>query len=61
MDWGGIDYSSMTLEWDYQKITCKISMSGFVVNVLSKFQCYNKNHLQDTLSIYITPVYGAKM
>jgi hypothetical protein len=36
--WGGAVYSGMTLKWDYQKRTQAISMPGYVVNVLSKFQ-----------------------
>jgi hypothetical protein len=32
-DWGGTLYSGMTLKWDYQKLTCDISLPGYVVSV----------------------------
>jgi hypothetical protein len=43
IDLGGTLYSDMTLNWDYQKRTCTMSMSGCVANVLSKFQHDNPN------------------
>jgi hypothetical protein len=49
----------MTLELDYQKRTCDISMPENVVYVLSKFQRDTPKHPQHTPSRYVTPVYGA--
>jgi hypothetical protein len=37
-DWGGTVYSGITLDWDYNKRTCDISMPGYIINVLNKFQ-----------------------
>jgi hypothetical protein len=37
-DWTVKVYSGMTLQWDYKRKTCDISMSGYVSNVLGKFQ-----------------------
>jgi hypothetical protein len=59
-DWEGKVYSGMTLQRDYKNRTCDISMTGYVANVLSKFQHDKAKHPQDTPSRYITPVYGAK-
>jgi hypothetical protein len=59
-DWVGKVYSGMTLNWDYQKLTCDISMTGYVANVLNKFQHATPKQPQDTTSKYITPSYGAK-
>jgi hypothetical protein len=59
-DWTAKVYSGMTVNWDYKKRTCDISMPGYVSNVLSKFQHGAPNHPQHTLSRYVTPVYGAK-
>jgi hypothetical protein len=59
-DWGGTVYSGMTLNWDYQKRTCDISMPGYVANVLNKFQHTTAKQPQDTPSKYVTPSYGAK-
>jgi hypothetical protein len=59
-DWGGTVYSGMMLNWDYQKCTCDIFMSGYITNVLNKFQHEIPKHHQHTPSNYITPIYGAK-
>jgi hypothetical protein len=50
----------MTLKWDYDTRTCKISMPGYISNVLSKFQHDSPRHPQRTPSRYVTPVYGTK-
>jgi hypothetical protein len=50
----------MTLKWDCKKMTCDISMPGYVSNVLSKFQHDAPKHPQHTPSRYVTTVYGAK-
>jgi hypothetical protein len=49
----------MTLEWDYRKGTCDISMPGYVANVLKKFQHDTPRNPQHTPSKYVTPFYGA--
>jgi hypothetical protein len=59
-DWSAMVYSGMTLKWDYDKLTCDISMPGYVSNVLSKFQHDSPKHPQHTSSRYVTPVYGTK-
>jgi hypothetical protein len=38
MDWEGTVYSGITLDWDYKKLTCDISMPGYITNVLNRFQ-----------------------
>jgi hypothetical protein len=50
----------MTLTWDYQKLTCDISVPGYVTNVLNKFQHDAPKHPQHTPSKYVTPIYGSK-
>jgi hypothetical protein len=37
MYWDGTVYSGITLDWDYNKRTCDISMLGYIFNVLNKF------------------------
>jgi hypothetical protein len=59
-DWASTVYSGMTLKWDYKNRTCDISMPGYVLNVLSKFQYDSPKHPQHTLSSYVTPVYVTK-
>jgi hypothetical protein len=60
-DWDGTVYSSITLDWDYNKRTCDISMPGYIFNVLNKFQHDTPKTPQHTPSRYVTPVYGVKM
>jgi hypothetical protein len=52
-DWMATVSSGMTLEWDYEKRTCNISMSGYVSMVLSKFQHDAPKHPQHTPSRYV--------
>jgi hypothetical protein len=59
-DWTATVYSVMTLKWDYTHRICDISMHGYVINVLSKFQHDAPKHPQHTPPKYVTPVYGAK-
>jgi hypothetical protein len=59
-DWTATVYSGMTLKWDYKNRTCDISMTGYVSNVLSKFQHDAPKHPQHTPARYVTPVYGAE-
>jgi hypothetical protein len=60
-DWDGKVYSGLTLDWDYTKRTCDISMPVYIFNVLNKFQHEKPKTSQHTPSRYVTPVYGAKM
>jgi hypothetical protein len=60
-DWDGKVYSGIIFEWDYNKHTCDISMPGYILNVLNKFQHHTPKAPQHTPSRYFTPVYGAKM
>jgi hypothetical protein len=60
-DWEGTVYSGITLDWDYKKRTCGISIPGYITNVLNKFQHDAPRTPQHTPSKYSTPVYGAKM
>jgi hypothetical protein len=60
-DWDGTVYSGITLDWDYNKRTCDISMPGCIFNVLNKFQHDTPKIPQYTPSRHVTPVYGAKM
>ena len=38
VDWMGMLYCGITLKWDYQKQTCKLSMPGYVKQAVTKFQ-----------------------
>jgi hypothetical protein len=60
-DWDGTIYSGITLDWDYNKLNCDISMPGYIINVLKKIQHDTPKTPQHTPSRYVTPVDGAKM
>jgi hypothetical protein len=60
-DWTATLYSGITLKWYYKNKTCKISMPGYVSNVLSKFQHEAPKHPQHTPWRYVTPVYSANI
>jgi hypothetical protein len=47
-DWEGTVYSGITLDWDYKKRTCDISMPGYITNVFNKFQHESPRTPQDT-------------
>ena len=61
VDWDPDYYLGVTLKWDYEKRTCKMSMPGYVKEALLKFQhewngraCYSPSPF--------TPIqYGKKM
>jgi hypothetical protein len=59
-NWEAKVYSGMSLKWDYKNRTCDIAISGYVSNVLSKFQHDAPKHPHHTLSKFVTPVYRAK-
>jgi hypothetical protein len=50
-DWDGTVYSGITLDWDYNKRNCDISMPGYIINVLNKFQHDTPKTPQHTPSI----------
>jgi hypothetical protein len=52
-DWTATMYSGMTLKWDYKNRRCEISMTGYVSNVLIKFQHDSLKHPQHTPSRYV--------
>ena len=52
-------YFGMTLEWDYEKRTCKLSMPEYVKQVLCKFQHILKQKCYSP-SPFTPPIYGKK-
>ena len=38
VDWTGTLYCGITLKWDYRQWTCKLSMPGYVQQIVTKFQ-----------------------
>ena len=37
-DWEGKKYSGIDLKWDYDKITCRANMDGYILDLRKKYQ-----------------------
>ena len=57
--WDPDYYLSITLEWDYNKRTCKLSMPEYVKQALIKFK-HNLEQKCYSPSPYTPPIYGKK-
>ena len=61
IDWKGTLYLGLTLKWDYQKRIVDISMPGYIVVALHKFQHPAPERRQDAPHAWNVPTYGAKI
>eukprot|EP00957_Ditylum_brightwellii_P101449 7731513-Ditylum_brightwellii.AAC.1 len=57
-DLSGGRYCGITIEWDYEHGHVDLSMSGYILNVLMKFQHALPKRQQDELHKHIPPQYG---
>jgi hypothetical protein len=60
-NWEGQRYCGLTLEWDYDKCTCDISMPGYIERALQRFTHPPPTRPQHSLHAWTKPDYGAKM
>jgi hypothetical protein len=61
VDWKAEYYLGMTIKWDYNNRTAKISMPGYVQEALLEFQHDGSNEIKcHSPSPYTPPVYGKK-
>jgi hypothetical protein len=60
-DWDGQRYCGLTLEWDYAKRTCDISMPGYIERALQRFTHPPPTRPQHSPHAWTKPDYGAKM
>ena len=37
-DWEGKKYAGIDFKWDYEKITCRETMDGYILELRNKFQ-----------------------
>jgi hypothetical protein len=58
-DWTGSRYIGLTLKWDYDKRTCKISMPGYVERALQRFSHPKPTRPQDSPHPWTAPKFGA--
>jgi hypothetical protein len=60
-DWDGNRYCGLTLEWDYEARTCKISMPGYIDRALQRFAHCAPAKPEDSPHAWQKPNYGAKV
>ena len=59
IDWTGSLYCGLTINWDYDKRICDISMPTYIKEALHKFQHPAPSRPQDAPHAWNQPVYGA--
>ena len=59
-DWTGRNYCGLTIDWDYEKRTCTISMPGYVEKALQRFEIDAPKRAQHSPHKHIEPNYGSK-
>ena len=59
IDWTGSLYCGLTINWDYDKRICDISMPTYIKEALHKFQHPAPSRPQDSPHAWNQPVYGA--
>ena len=60
-DWTGRNYCGLTIDWNYSAGYVDISMPGYIVEALRKFQHQPSKHSQHAPHKWTTPVYGQKI
>jgi hypothetical protein len=60
-DWSGTQYCGLTLEWDYEKRTCDVSMPGYIERALQRFRHPIPLRPEDSPHACARPNYGAKV
>lgn len=60
VDWEGTRYCGLTLNWDYVKRTCNISMPGYIERELQRFQHPAPRTAEHSPHPWQRPTYGAK-
>jgi hypothetical protein len=60
-DWTSGRYCRLTLEWDYDKCTCDISMPGYVTRALQRFSHPPPTKPQHSTHAWQKPSYGDKI
>ena len=59
INWTGSIYCGLTLDWDYHKRTCYISMPTYIQEYLHKFHHPSNSLPQYAPRVWNQPVYGA--
>jgi hypothetical protein len=59
-DWNGGAYCGLTLDWDYKKRTVDLSMPGYIIAALHKYQHPAPARPEHAPHTWDPPIYGAK-
>jgi hypothetical protein len=59
-DWDATLFCGITMQWDYKKRLCDMSMPGYVAKALQRFEHSAPTRSVDSPSPWTAPVYGAK-
>jgi hypothetical protein len=60
-DWEGTRYCGLTIEWDYTRRLCYISMPGYIARCLQRFAHMVSKTPTDSPHAYTPPIYGRKV
>jgi hypothetical protein len=58
-DWTGAKYCGLTLEWDYARRTCDISIPGYIERALQRFAHPQPTRPQHSPHAWQKPIFGA--
>lgn len=61
VDWTGHNYCGLTLDWNYSEGYVDVSIPGYIVDALKKFQHIKSTRIQHTPHKWNQPVYGQKV
>jgi hypothetical protein len=61
IDWTGSQYLGLKLKWGYKRRTVRVSMPGYILAALHKFQHEWDQRRQDAPQSWNQPTYGAKV
>ena len=59
-DWTGSKFAGIDIAWDYTKRTCRITMNGYIANVLLKYNHQTPRKPQHSPHQHREIIYGAK-
>jgi len=60
-DWKGTEYAGINLAWDYAKCTCRLTMKGYIRNLLVKYGHVTASKAQFSPHKHDPIQYGAKV
>ncbi len=59
-DWEGKKFAGIDIKWDYTKRTCRLTMNGYIAEILQKYNHPTPRRAQHAPHAHREIVYGAK-